>query len=291
MRLNHVIWLVLLLAALLISPAYAAQSKTAVHVRADINLGNYDVVIGDMGGRYTSWNDSPTRIRAEVLDRSRTREYYFDNLPAALFVLRLMYGEPEMVQLDVLDYAGLGLIDSRQAYYIWDYEQQSRGGLPLVLAFGSYRAAQDESRYRDSRVLDYDGVVRLLNRWEETQRDQIYWRGWDQDSWNTQRWNSAWDSRWQGWDWDDKRGWSKTVVAADSLSKDPFSRRSNRGKGDIARQDQEKRDRDRENNGKGDRARGKDREKNKDKDPEGKDNRDDDGKGKGGNNNGKGRSK
>ena len=232
----------LALVALVVSPAYAAQDNLDGRVQGGVDLSVYDFVIGDMGDMYETWGDSPTRIRADVMDNNRTSKRYFDSLPAALYVLGQLYDKPNITQMDVLDYAGLGPIDSRQAYYVWDYEQQSRGGLPLVLAFDDYQTALAESLYRNSEVLDYDNVVKAVNHWEAQDRDRIYWRGRDRDHWDSGTWNTAWDNRWQGWGWDHDYGWSKA----------------------DARQAKEDRQADRDKQDKGDRTRGKGHEKNKD---------------------------
>jgi hypothetical protein len=199
----------IVLVALVVSPAYAAQDNPDGSVQGIVDLTVYDIVIGDMGEMYETWGDSPTRIRADVTYNNQTSEHYFDSLPAALYVLRQQYGEPNIVQMDVLDYTGLGLIDSSLAYYVWDNANQSRGGLPLVLAFKDYETAVNESLYRNSEVIDYDGVVNAVDRWQDQDRDRIYWRGWDSDHWDSVTWNAAWNNRWQGWFWDHEYGWRR----------------------------------------------------------------------------------
>ena len=249
MRLITATWLALAFAALFAFPSYAAQDNSDVSVRVAIDLGDYSVVIGDTGDRYESWSDSPTRIRAKVMDSSGTREHYFDSLPAALFVLRQLYDEPRIVRMDVLDYTGQELIDGRQAYFVWDDQQQSRGGLPLVLAFGSYRAALAESRDRNSEVMYFDNVVKALDSWEAADRDQIYWRGSDSDRWTSDSWNSAWNNRWKGWGWDHKRGWSKADRKPGKG--DQVSHRKSQGKSDRARGNGSQKNKSKGGNGKG----------------------------------------
>lgn len=225
--------LVLVIAGMFMLPAYAAQDNAAVSGRAVISLGDFDVVIGDLGDRYSSWNDSATRVRVTVQDGRRTREHYFDSLPAARYVLRQMYGEPQIVGLSMRDYSGQQLIDGSQAYYVWDDARQSRGGLPLVLAFSSHQAALDEARTRNSDVVDYSNVVKSLDSWEEKDRDRIYWRGSERSRWNAESWNNAWNNRWKGWAWNHERGWSKDSAKADKV--DHKNIRSNQGKSDRAR--------------------------------------------------------
>lgn len=165
----------------------------------------------------------------------------------------------------VPDYAGYGLIDGTQAYYVWDYDHQSRGGTPLVLAFSSYLAALNEARYRNSSVMDYNDVMASLESWADTDRDRIYWRGSNQDQWDTARWDSAWDNRWEGWGWDHQRGWSNADANLDQTAADRL--RIRQGRSDRVRQDkivqernrrqQDKTDRIRQDKVKQDRARDK----------------------------------
>lgn len=274
MRRSIVICLAASLAALVAVPAYAARDNIDVRGRVAISLGDFDIVIGDMGDRSTGWSNSPTRVHVEVLDGRRRRDHYFDSLPAALFVLREMYGAPRILQLDVPEYAGQrhlnhghtghGLIDGTQAYYVWDYDQYSRGGMPLVMAFSSYGDALDELQYRNGELMDFSDLVEALYSWAQSDRDRIYWRGWDRDRWDSDRWNNAWDNRWHGWGWDSDRGWCRFDADRDD---DNWGRnrrnhnRYNRGRGDHDERDRDRDDReeyDRRHNdsGQGDRARG-----------------------------------
>jgi hypothetical protein len=243
MRLVSATWLAFMFAALLVFPAYAAQRTVDVSGRVDIRLGDFAIVIGDMGDKYSNWNDSSTRVSVNVMDSGRTRDYYFDNLPAALFVLRQMYDQPRIMHLRVPDYYGQGLIDGTQAYYLWDNEHQSRGGTPLLLAFANARDAQDELRYRSGSVMDFNDVMQSLGNWAESDRGQIYWRGSNRDQWDATSWNSAWDNRWQGWGWDHERGWNQGEVQpgqVDPARQDLFVRdnqRTEKRKADHARQD------------------------------------------------------
>jgi len=200
------------LAALLALPAYAARDDVKVSGRAEISLGNFDIVIGDLGDRFDGWDQRPTRVHAEVLDGRRSRDHYFDSLPAALFVLREMYGMPRILQLDVPQYGGGGLLDGTRAFYLLDYDEYSRGGLPLVLAFASYRDAMDELYWRNGEVLDFEDLVGALYRWADSDRERIYWRGWDNGLWDRDNWNRAWNSRWDGWGWDSDHGWLRVNV-------------------------------------------------------------------------------
>lgn len=288
MRRTIVICLAASLAALMALPAYAARDNVNVRGRVAISLGNFDIVIGDLGDRSASWNNSPTRVHVEVLEGRRTRDLYFDSLPAAFFVLREMYGAPRIVALDVPDFLGQGLIDGTQAYYVLDYEHYSRGGLPLVLAFNNYGDALDELQYRNGEVMGFDDLVAALDRWDDNDRDRIYWRGWDRDRWDSDRWNDAWNNRWRGWGWDNNHGWLRIDVGQDNDDwgrnrrdhdhydrgrgdgdgrdrnrddREQYDRRhDDRGRGDRARGDGDERDRDRDGRGEGDRARGDGRE-------------------------------
>lgn len=209
MRAAIAILLAVSLSALTAFPAYAAHDDVTVRGRAEIRLGDFEIIIGDLGHRYDAWDYSPTRVEVEVMDGWRSRMYYFDSLPAALFVLRQMYNAPQLVSLYVPDYDGDRLINGFNSYYVWDYDHYSRGGLPLIISFGSYRDAQREARYRNGVILDFKEVVSALYDWADRDYRRIYWRGWDRERWNDDRWDRAWHSRWQGWGWDRDRGWSK----------------------------------------------------------------------------------
>lgn len=273
MRLIKSIWIAGAMALLLSVPAIA-DDNVRVTGQAEIRLGDFEIVIGDLGNRSTSWYDSPTRIEIGVLDGYRTKLYYFDSLPAGLFVLRQIYRQPSIVSLDVPDYYGGRLIDGLNAYYVWDYNNYSRGGLPLLLAFRDYRDAQDELGYRDGYVMDFRDVVKALYRWSDDDRDRIYWRGWHRDRWDDNRWNRAWNSRWRDWDWDHDRGWRHRN--ADDYDRggtgraERYERGRVRGDGDRADRDRRDgdrdRDRDRERDGDRDRDRDRDRVRDNGKD-------------------------
>lgn len=229
MRIITAIMLATVLGALFGFPAYAAQRTADARGRVDVRLGDFAIVIGDMGDRYDRWNDSPTRILTDVMDSGRTQDYYFDNLPAALFVLRQMYDQPQIVKLSVPDYYSQRLIDGTQAYYLWDNEHQSRGGTPLLLAFANAGDAQDELRYRSGTVMDFADVIQSLGSWADSDREHIYWRGSNRDQWDASSWNSAWDNRWQGWGWDQQRGWNPADanVGQDDLARQALIVRDN----------------------------------------------------------------
>jgi len=222
-------------------PSEAAKNNSAADkVASDMQfLNGYDIVIGDYGDHYGGWEDSQTRVHAVVRTRHREYDHYFDSLPAAYFVLNETYGDPLIVDLEVPEYAGIrheehghaghGLIDALDAWYVWDYDHYSRGGMPLILAFSSRRDARDELRYRDGELMDFRELNYALERWnDDCRRDnRVYWRGWDRDRWDDSnwlkdnwdnqingsyhsgddRWDIAWKGRWQGWDWDDINGW------------------------------------------------------------------------------------
>ncbi len=283
MRLIQVTSLALALAALLAIPVYAAGDNVQVRGRVAISLGDFDIVIGDLGDRSDNWSASPTRVHFTVLDGRRTREHYFDSLPAALFVLREMYGTPRIVQFDVPDYAYGGLIDGAQAYYVLDSGHYSRGGLPLVLAFSDYNEAYAELRYREGAVLDFDELVLTLTRWSDRDRDRIYWRGWDRPRWERDNWDQAWNSRWAGWNWDRDRGWGRLDGGRGQGERD----RRERGRDDRG-WDQRDRERGDNNNGgqgrertrdreQGDRNDGRDRERTRERE---RDNHNNDGQGR-----------
>ena len=142
MRLGTIAGLSALLALLLAFTALAADSKQTSDIEV---LGEFDIVIGDLGDHFDGWEDRDTRVWVEIYDGWRYHEHYFDSLPSMIFVLRQKYGRARITDLGVPEYAGLrherhgheghGLIDGRDAWYVWDYERYSRGGTPLVLAF------------------------------------------------------------------------------------------------------------------------------------------------------------
>lgn len=204
--------------ALLVLPltlCWAAPARA--NINDDYILRNYGIVIGDMGSQSSQWVNSPTRVFAQVIVNGSRRNYYFDSLPAALFVLRERFNRPQVVVLDVAEYGyashpseyydSFGLIDGLDAYYVWDYNNFSIGGVPLVLAFSDLQDAQDELQYRDGRVMSFDELMDATYRWFDAERDRVYWRGWDARYWNDRRWTSAWRHRWNGYDWDDDYGW------------------------------------------------------------------------------------
>lgn len=216
MRLAGLTGLLGAVAVMLVASATAAHAED-VRVRGRIDLGDFEIIIGDTGDWFDGWDDRDTRVYVRVLDGYRSREHYFDSLPAALFVLRERYGMPRIVELGVPQYAGgrhlshghsgHGLIDGTRAWYLWDTDYHSRGGLPLILAFDNYYDALDELSWRDGEVMDFDEVVWRLYRWADGDWDRIYWRGWHKSRWDNDGWRSAWDRRWDGWDWDSDHGW------------------------------------------------------------------------------------
>jgi hypothetical protein len=209
-------------AAIMLAASAAAAQAEDVRVRGRIDLGDFEIIIGDTGDWFDGWDDRDTRVYARVLEGQRTREFYFDSLPAALFVLRERYGAPRILELGVPEFAGdrhlqhghagHGLIDGTRAYYVWDYDYHSRGGLPLILAFDNYYDAADELGWRNGEILDFDDLVWELYRWADRDYDRIYWRGWHAERWDTDGWRRAWDRRWDGWDWDRDHGWLKIDV-------------------------------------------------------------------------------
>lgn len=215
MRLLHLIWLAVLSAILAVLPAFTASADSQAKDRAEISLGNYDVVISDMGDGAEGWRESPTHVYVKVLDSPGTREMYFDSLPAAVFVLREMYGTPRILQLTVPEYssspqqggAGGAWVDGLEAFYVWDSHRYCRGNLPLVLAFGDYHSAVSELLNREGELMRFENLVTALYRWADDNSSRIYWRGWDKARWDNEVWNQAWDTRWTGWRWEDERGW------------------------------------------------------------------------------------
>lgn len=211
MRIYHPAWLILPLLLLWGVPAAAGSGD-------DYSLlGGYQVVIGDLGVNYNEWSASPTRVFAQVIDAGVTRSFYFDSVPAAFFVLREVYHSPDIILFDVQEYVyasnpssyvdSYGLINGHAAFYVWDYNHYSRGGLPLVLAFSDLADAREELSYRDGKVMDFREVMETTYRWLDAQRSRIYWRGWDSSRWDNDRWYSAWSLRWNGWSWDNDLGW------------------------------------------------------------------------------------
>jgi hypothetical protein len=171
-----------------------------------------------------------------VLDGREERDFYFDSLPAAYYVMHERYRDPQYLDFEVQVYDGLRingyvssgsrLLDARNAYYVWDYERFSRGGLPLILAFSSREQAQDELRYRRGRLLDYIALGAALDGWKIDLRrnDRVYWRGEDPDRWGNDyyspRWQRAWEQRWAGFSFDIGEGWLN-VGLADTSAKPP----------------------------------------------------------------------
>jgi hypothetical protein len=215
MRLYHLIWLAGLRAILAVIPAFAATDGTQVQGRAEISLANYDVVIADTGDVPEGWSASPTHVYLQVLDGRDARDMYFDSLPAAVFVLRELYGTPRILQLLVPEYnspqqqggQGSVWIDGLQAYYIWDAQRFCRGNLPLVLAFSDHRSAVSELLNCEGELLSFENLVLALYSWADHNANRIYWRGRDQQSWDNTIWSQAWNERWTGWSWDYDHGW------------------------------------------------------------------------------------
>jgi hypothetical protein len=223
------------------------QVGEATKSTADLQfLRNYDVVIGDTGDRHYDWDSSETRVYVQLRDNGRYDSLYFDSLPAAYFVLNEMYNNPDVVVLGVQEYPGSrqrytspgSLLEARSAYYVWDDQHYSRGGLPLVLAFASYQDAVYEARQRDALVMDYEGLRDMLAGWRAANSERVYWRGWDRDRWDRDkcysiswgdwsyvncdngRWDRAYRNRWDGWDWDSGDGWIRISIDNDDDSWD-----------------------------------------------------------------------
>lgn len=183
------------------------------------DLSGYEIIIGDTGDRYEGWEDSETHVYVRSRDsRGRRHENYFDSIASAFFVLREKYGTVRILDFEVPEYAGPrheahgheghGLIDGSEAYYVWDHDRRARGGLPLILAFDSYRDAREEARYRDADVMDFEELIYNLKSWYDMKRSQVYWRGWHSDRWDNSRWNNSWNRRWNGYGWDRNEGWT-----------------------------------------------------------------------------------
>ena len=211
MRIFNLAWLMLPVILLWAMPAVADSGDDY------LLLGSFDIVVGDMGDSYDDWAVSPTRVYAQGLDQGVTRSFYFDSVPAALFVLREHFRNPDIVLFNVREYGfvahpssyvdSYGLIDGYSAYYVWDYSHYSRGGLPLVLAFSDLGDARDELAQRDGKVMDFSEVLSATYRWLDAQRGRIYWRGWHPSRWDNISWHGAWQMRWSGWGWHDHWGW------------------------------------------------------------------------------------
>jgi hypothetical protein len=216
MRVIRVAWLASTFAVLLAAPTYAARDYLQTRDQAAINLNAYDYVIGDLGNKFAGWDSRPTHTYVRVEDRTNARDYYFDSLPAAMFVLREVYGTPEIVQLAVADYASqyggsdrAKMINGTQAYYVWDAYDYSRGNLPLILAFSNYRDAMVEAYYRGGEIMYLQQAVSAVYSWADSHKDRIYWRGWDLARWPGDSWTQAWNERWTGWSWDHDRSWQR----------------------------------------------------------------------------------
>jgi hypothetical protein len=215
MRVLHLIWLAGLSAILAGFPAFAASDGDQVHGRAQLSLGDFDVVIADTGDAPDGWNTSPTHVYVQVLDGRDVRDMYFDSLPAAVYVLRELYGTPRILRLLVPEYNGSeqqggqdgAWIDGLEAYYVWDDHRYCRGNLPLVLAFGDYRSAVSELLNREGELMSFDNLVTALYGWADDNSRRIYWRGAEQNRWDNEIWNQAWENRWTGWSWDYDHGW------------------------------------------------------------------------------------
>lgn len=280
MRLGVLTGLASLLAIALATGANAADTSNSGKQASDIDLlGRFDIVIGDLGDKFDGWDDRDTRVYVEVDDGRDFHQHYFDNLPAAIFVLRELYGRARITDIGVPEYAGPaheahghighGLIDGRRAWYVWDYDHYSRGGTPLVLAFYSQRDAEDEARYRDADVLSYPELMWRLNDWADRAYDQIYWRGWDRNRWrDSNRWNAAWNARYKHGRWDHRDGWMGVDLHLGDLTihwerdRGVFARIGGRD-GDIRERHDYDRDRDRNRErDRYDRDGGRDRERN-----------------------------
>lgn len=216
MRVIRVAWLASIFAVLLAAPTYAARDNLQTWDQAAINLSAYDYVISDLGNKFAGWDSRPTHTYVRVEDRTNARDYYFDSLPAAMFVLREVYGTPEIIQLAVTDYAsqyggsaGTKMINGAQAYYVWDAYDYSRGNLPLILAFSNYRDAMTEAYYRGGEIMYFQQAVSAIFSWADSHKDRIYWRGWDLARWPGNSWTQAWNARWTGWSWDHDRSWQR----------------------------------------------------------------------------------
>ena len=208
-----------ILTGLLFIPAHSDEVKVTGQLKGDIELlDGFDIIISDTGRTFDGWSDRETRVFAEVYDGRSYHEHYFDNLPAMMFVLRESYRQAQITYLEVPEYAGLrheehgheghGLIDGRYAWYVWDHDRYSRGGTPLVLAFGSLADARREARDRDGSVLSYEDMIWRLYDWSDRAHDRVYWRGWDDDRWSDdQRWQQAYDNYWHDARWDSRDGW------------------------------------------------------------------------------------
>jgi hypothetical protein len=151
----------MLKAVLLVSLASTLLASPALAQSYDPDyLFGYDIIVSDSGSWYEGWDDVDNRVYARVDDRGRSRDHYFTSIASAFFVLRQKYGEPiRMLDLQIGDYAvqrsPQRLLDARRAWYFWDEERLSRGGLPLILAFHSERDARNMERYRYGRVMNF----------------------------------------------------------------------------------------------------------------------------------------
>lgn len=282
----------LLASALLAGAVPAGAAEDQVKVTGRVDLGEFELVIGDNGDWFEGWEERETRVYVRAGDGRRNREYYFDSLPAALFVLREHYGTPRILDLAVPEYAGgrhlrhghsgHGLIDGTQAWYLWVDDAYSRGGLPLLLAFGRYADALDELRWRDGEIMDFDDVVWSLYRWAERDYDRIYWRGWDDKRWDNRSWDRVWNDRWDGWGWDSDWGWLRLDGDGDRdrnwRDRDHYDRASERGQRSRERHHYRERDAGRgegtgssDKHERGERKRDRNRERERDADHQGGD--------------------
>jgi hypothetical protein len=210
--------------------------------------------------------------------RGRSHEGYFDSLASAFFVLKERYGQVEVLEIGVPEYAGRrhaahgheghGLIDGFDAWYFWDTDHHARGGLPLIYSFYSRSDARDFSRRHDGEIMDFEEVVYHLKNWHERARSRVYWRGWHTDRWTNSSWNNAWNRRWQGYGWDRNDGWRLRVnVDRDGDINVRDIRYRNNGVGVVVRNDDNGRGRNNNGRGRGsDRGRGRDRDRDEHRD-------------------------